>query len=304
MEDMITGATVVACFDGHGVNGHKISQFFKEQIENRLFSHPLFTSDIDQAIKSLLIAIEYDIYRKEARLADYSGTTMILAVLQDRKLTIANIGDSRIIVGKRCKEQQTSPSSTSLDDEDAHHQSSLRRNSFVLLDTQQLSRDHKPDCPDEYSRICATGGRVFSVRYSDGIVGPARVWLGNMNIPGLAMSRSLGDFVVHTAGVISTPEFTHYDLTLDEDLFLVAATDGLWDCLSNQEVVNIVAMSMSPAKAIEILVQESQWRWFQRDRMVDDTTISIVQFTTSFNSTPPTTASASPTSSTSTTNSF
>jgi hypothetical protein len=32
-------------------------------------------------------------------------------------------------------------------------------------------------------------------------VGPARVWLKTQNIPGLAMSRSLGDIVAHTVGV-------------------------------------------------------------------------------------------------------
>ena len=54
------------------------------------------------------------------------------------------------------------------------------------------------------ARIEAKGGRVFAIKYDDGIDGPPRVWLGNMDVPGLAMSRSLGDTVGHDAGIIST----------------------------------------------------------------------------------------------------
>jgi hypothetical protein len=52
-----------------------------------------------------------------------------------------------------------------------------------------VSNDHKPDLVEEKARILAAGGRVFAVEYDDGISGPQRVWLGHMDIPGLAMSR-------------------------------------------------------------------------------------------------------------------
>jgi len=35
--------------------------------------------------------------------------------------------------------------------------------------------------------------------------GPYRVWLKTENFPGLAMSRSIGDFVAASVGVISEP---------------------------------------------------------------------------------------------------
>lgn len=37
-------------------------------------------------------------------------------------------------------------------------------------------------------------------------IGPARVWLKDENIPGLAMSRSIGDNVASSVGVIPEPE--------------------------------------------------------------------------------------------------
>lgn len=67
----------------------------------------------------------------------------------------------------------------------------------------ELSEDHKPDLPKEHERITVKfGGRVLSYLDSKGNpVGPARVWLKNQNIPGLAMSRSIGDTVAHSVGV-------------------------------------------------------------------------------------------------------
>ena len=43
-------------------------------------------------------------------------------------------------------------------------------------------------------------------------MGPARVWLKNENIPGLAMARSIGDLVAQQAGVISDPGFKNISI--------------------------------------------------------------------------------------------
>ncbi len=50
------------------------------------------------------------------------------------------------------------------------------------------------------------GGRVFPYRDEDGEqMGPFRVWTKEQNVPGLAMTRSFGDYVASTVGVISEP---------------------------------------------------------------------------------------------------
>lgn len=60
-----------------------------------------------------------------------------------------------------------------------------------------VSDDHKPDRADEKARITAKGGRVFAVEYDDGIDGPFRVWLGHMDVPGLAMARCVYYFIIY-----------------------------------------------------------------------------------------------------------
>ena len=95
---------------------------------------------------------------------------------------------------------------------------------------------------------------MFAVEYDDGVDGPPRVWLGHMDVPGLAMSRSLCDGVAHTAGVSSEPEFNEYEFSLNrEDIILVMASDGLWEFMSNQEVMDIVLHTTEPRFAVDRL---------------------------------------------------
>lgn len=43
-------------------------------------------------------------------------------------------------------------------------------------------------------------------------MGPYRVWIQEQNIPGLAMTRSFGDYVASTVGVIDEPEIVTYEI--------------------------------------------------------------------------------------------
>ena len=45
--------------------------------------------------------------------------------------------------------------------------------------------------------------------------------------------------VAHSAGVSSEPEIFELELAQDEHLFLVSASDGLWEFMTSQEVVDL-----------------------------------------------------------------
>ena len=66
-------------------------------------------------------------------------------------------------------------------------------------------------------------------------MGPYRVWLKEEQIPGLAMSRSLGDLMAVRAGVIPDPEIRAHELST-EDKILILASDGVWEFLPSQSV--------------------------------------------------------------------
>jgi serine/threonine protein phosphatase PrpC len=66
-------------------------------------------------------------------------------------------------------------------------------------------------------------------------MGPQRVWIKDEEVPGLAMSRSFGDKVAASVGVICIPEIKEYKYNKG-DSFFILASDGLWEFIDNNEV--------------------------------------------------------------------
>lgn len=249
MSDCSQTNTLVLCvLDGHGEHGDGASQTFRDQLVTEMFNHPAWYKDVKQAAKDAIAKVERNLLRNYRIDSEFSGTTLSMAIVRGNTVTGVNIGDSRVILGKQ---------------------------EGGNLTYQEITYDHKPDSPAEKERILACGGRVFAVEYDDGIDGPPRVWLGNMDIPGLAMSRSLGDVVAHSAGVISDPEFTEFELNPETDKFLVVATDGLWEFVDNQETVEFVDAQPGPTDAVDVLVTEAATRWMHEEQVIDDTTIIV-----------------------------
>jgi serine/threonine protein phosphatase PrpC len=247
-DDPITGSLVLCVLDGHGEHGDGVSSSLRDQLPQEMFSHPAWATDLKTATADAIAKCERNLLRNYRIDSEFSGTTLSMAIIRGNKLTGVNVGDSRVILGKE------------------------KDGRFFA---QDITFDHKPDSPKEKERILACGGRVFAVEYDDGIDGPPRVWLGHMDIPGLAMSRSLGDVVAHSAGVISEPEFTEYELDPATDRFIVVATDGLWEFIDNQETVDMVEGQCGPTDAVDVLVTEAATRWMHEEQVIDDTTIIV-----------------------------
>lgn len=125
------------------------------------------------------------------------------------------------------------------------------------LKAVQLTTDQKPGLPEEAERIKRCEGRVFALREEPGVM---RVWLPGENLPGLAMARALGDSRLKHHGVISTPQVTGHRIG-DADLFMILATDGVWDVLSNEEVVSIVCATPRKQHASKAVVEAAVQRW-------------------------------------------
>ena len=84
------------------------------------------------------------------------------------------------------------------------------------------------------------GGKVKPIlnQSTNSYVGPARVWLSDIDVPGLAMSRSLGDYVAQSVGVIPEPEINIYDIS-EDDRYVIIASDGVWEFLPNEVVAKL-----------------------------------------------------------------
>lgn len=97
----------------------------------------------------------------------------------------------------------------------------------------QLTKDHKPTSFEENKRIKSLGGII-------------KFEAGDWRIKDLSVSRSFGDLDANPY-VCSDPELFKYEIN-KKDKFIVMACDGLWDVLSNQDVVDFVLTKLDDNK--------------------------------------------------------
>ena len=237
--------------DGHGMYGHYVSAFIKQRLPALIFHDPKLQLDVKTALHTAIVKCNQDLQGINLD-TNFSGSTLIVVLIKGQKLWCANVGDSRAVLGRQIKGQTG--------------------NNWMAV---ALSRDHKPDMQDESKRILQAGGRVESYQDEDGEpAGPARVWLKDQDIPGLAMSRSLGDNVAASVGVIPIPEILELNLT-EDDKFVVMGSDGVFEFITNEETVKIAIPCwklQDPEGVGEILERESVARWRQEEEVIDDIT--------------------------------
>jgi len=119
-----------------------------------------------------------------------------------------------------------------------------RDGSFVAL-----SEDHKPGRLDETKRINALGGRV--------------IYWGRWRVEGvLAVSRSIGDARLKPY-VTAEPDVMEYDIG-ENDLFLVIASDGIWDTMTSDLVAKFVLVNTCKIVKKSLKVDDTLLQWIAR----------------------------------------
>jgi len=162
-DDADTNTLVLCVLDGHGEHGDAVAIAFQNNLAAEMMRHPAWKLDVKTAAAEAIAKIEKNVIRDYRIDTEFSGTTLSMAIIRGNRITGVNIGDSRVIIGKD--------------------------NGSGGIVAEEFTHDHKPDSDGEKERILEAGGRVFAVEYDDGIDGPPRVWLGHLDVPGLAMSR-------------------------------------------------------------------------------------------------------------------
>ena len=249
--------------DGHGMYGQDISGYLVNNLPQNLhnaflkdnlksFNSPKDFIQISNIISLTFVQTNINLVNDDNVDSTFSGTTCSSLLFCPEKIISANVGDSRCVLGKYDGKNWKA---------------------------KNLTRDHKPSEEDEKKRILDKGGRIESYKDEDGeYVGPERVWLKTEDMPGLAMSRSFGDDVAHTVGVISQPEIFEYNF-LNEDKFILLASDGIWEFISSDECVNIVKdyyLKDDIDGALNYLYKESSKRWIMEEEVIDDITLIII----------------------------
>ena len=129
-------------FDGHGLQGHFVSQAIKEFFTNCSY----FDFDTQPMILSMFASLSSNINNSKYFDSIDSGSTVILVHINSKKIISINCGDSRaILITKR------------------NNSNYLNRRNISSNNIIALSRDHKPDIPEEKIRIERSGGRVDKI---------------------------------------------------------------------------------------------------------------------------------------------
>ena len=261
----INNFNIFGVMDGHGPQGHFVSQFASKFIPFQIMNHREIKTLTDpEDIYQKLKYNEYEIINQifletDNQLervnfdATESGCTCVLVIHIGSHIICANTGDSRAILV--------------LD--------SMGQNNINDFYEVPLSYDYKPEMPEEKQRIELCGGVVEQLKNKNGEgVGPYRVWVKEGGYPGLAMSRSIGDLIGKKLGVIPNPGILEYDLN-ESVKFIVVASDGIWEFISNEIVRNIGKQfykDKNPKGFCQEIVKDAYKLWKENGITVDDIT--------------------------------
>lgn len=200
-----------AVFDGHA--GERVSSHCADNLLETIITTEQFTrcaleedvsiEEIKKGIRDGFLLLD-DKMRTIPEMAsgeDKSGSTAVCVLISPSHMYIANCGDSRGVV---CRDGRVSFS----------------------------TQDHKPVNPAEKERIVNAGGSVMIQRVNGS----------------LAVSRALGDYEyknVEGKGqceqlVSPEPEVSVEARNEKEDEFLILACDGVWDVMTNDDLVEFV----------------------------------------------------------------
>ena len=256
---------LMAVFDGHGETGDLAAGFSRDNIEETLLKLcARYPTDFKTAYRMVFMQLNQRLIFSETDVS-LSGTTACACFFDGLAVHVANLGDSRAVVGER------------------------RGDKVVAV---ALSSDQTPYRADERKRIREAGGLVMSFEQlmgdapmhddwevelgeqTDMSGDPPRIWEPESQLPGCAFTRSIGDSVAEKLGVFADPEITTRELTAD-DVVVVVASDGVWEFITNQTVVDMVMQFEDPLKACRSLVAESYSLWLQFDTRTDDITAIV-----------------------------
>ncbi len=196
-----------------------------------------------------------------ARGYDYASSTAVVAVATGGVLTVAHLGDSRIALGR--------VPGGGIDARSATEATGVF-----------LTRDHKPDLPEELRRIEAAGGSLTYlhggkpfIRGGDFSMRQAR---GERPMQ-LNYSRALGGKDLKPYGLSAEPSIRQLRLSHD-DRILILASDGLWDVADATHAVRIAATAIVDREDPAATLARHALREHETKGSVDNVTVVVIVF--------------------------
>ena len=284
---------LMGVFDGHGKHGREIVNFCVTFMTN-YFHQNNFTNNTKDLLISMVEECDKDLLATSKIDCSTSGTTAVIVLINDKEIWACSVGDSRAILAAIPKYQKV------MENININTVSKYKKPIIPnrALKSIPLTLDQKPNISYELERIIKSGGIVQQLSNSEGVkIGPYRVWKPSGKIPGLAMSRSLGDSIAKSIGVISKPIVYNLPMCYARDQYIILGSDGIWDVLDNKEVANFVekyhslcarsqtlqkrSSNASNCIIAEFLCEEARHRWLgvcsDEDVAIDDISALVLE---------------------------
>jgi serine/threonine protein phosphatase PrpC len=232
-------ASLFGVFDGH--NGAEVAKFVAQKLPQIILKNNNYREgNIELGLQESLMTLDESLLTRESvveliRLrqeyskepltcrnapAIVSGCTAVVVLIKDNVLYVANLGDSRCI---------------------------LSRNNKAF----PLSSDHKPGDQTEKQRIERAGGQV--------VCGRIKKHNKKINI-----SRAFGDHLYKRNSslpqkeqmIIAWPDVVVEQLKPNKDEFMVLMSDGVSNCMSNEELISFLAKGIKKTDKLSKICEQ------------------------------------------------
>jgi protein phosphatase 1G len=224
---------VFGVFDGHG--GKEVARYVERHFVEELVKCPAFKKgEYENALNDTFLKIDELLLTNDGKrelaaiksgdedskndyqTESFAGCTACVALIVKSELYVANAGDSRCII-------------------------------LSGGTANALSEDHKPDLEHERERIQKAGGYIIDGRIN-----------GNLNL-----SRAMGDLEYKKNSELKpgeqlisvVPDVRRKTLNPDDEL-IVLGCDGIWECLTNQQIAEFLKDKLSEGKTNAKAVEE------------------------------------------------
>ena len=257
-------------FDGHGPSGEKVAQYAAKNVYQKFGASMAANSDISDAMRTSHLTTNKDVVKESSIDDRHSGTTAISVFLDGTTgvFTIANVGDSRTMLGSRASGE-------------------------TEFTSVALSQDQTPYRRDERERVKKCGARVMTMDQLEGLKpmhenwdcnlgeeidddgDPPRLWAQDGLGPGTAFTRSIGDRMAEQVGVIAEPEIQSHTLVAS-DRVMIIASDGVFEFITTKRFIEIAALFTNPIHACHALIAEAYKAWMTNEDRTDDITLIVM----------------------------
>eukprot|EP01083_Nonionella_stella_P157211 510167_1 len=279
--------------DGHGPSGHNVSQYCAEHLPKILVKDKKrILTTLCKPAYSLIISFEelekqLDADKESGKLKfdlTASGTTITCGLRVGDHLYLANLGDSKALLGSYGSGKKVRTRALTDDHDPQNADEAIRiaqsRKGRLLVEDDGTSRIHVNFVDDKHSKPRPS---LVQLKQTYGVDA-----LQRLNAVSASVSRSIGDKLAHKyAGVISKPDVIIHKFN-SSDLFVMWASDGIWTVCDNEDVTRIIGNKLKTVvdkkhyedlhKINEKLVREAHIVWQDEfDDYVDDITSVIVR---------------------------